>query len=478
MSAAAGFAPVASPRTSFHRGSRRCSRCVASATSREPARDRDTASSKWRSYDAKTNNVIRRGGIDSDGSPGTRAAIEEVRAWCIRTDGGAAATQADVAALRRAIQPLRDLTRGANDRVPPLAKTRWRLAGCAQATLHAPATWLASPFFWIAKEAQHESARLAAVPDLFPPYKLAASLSAGGRSGEGWIVAFGERKTGAPFPFNVGESILNGLAVPFTSHAATVEFDAPVDLHDDPDLYPKRSLKMTSRIEVAFGDGAMKMAGDLVTECALLHAVSRGDDSYSSSIDESIVTGVNKESIEGSDDDAWFGDAPGRSKDAAEMDEFASWRMGGFSAVAEKFQRDEQDEESRSVETPVSSPIVTREEIDDRRACLLTTRFERTGTVLDEVDVESGKIMGALMSPSPRLRRSFRGGGRPSVPYASVWCDGELMIAEGGSCDETSTLLVYVRVPRRDGGTFLFIFIRAIRLTSCFVSGSALGTGD
>ena len=246
-------------------------------------------------------------------------------------------------------------------------------------------------------------------------------------------MAVGERKTGAPFPFNVGESILNGLAVPFASHAATVEFDAPVDLHDDSDLYPKRSLKMTSRIEVAFGDGKTKMAGDLVTECALLHAVSRSDDSYLS-IDESVVTGVNKESIEGRDDDAWFGDAPGRSKDAAEMDEFASWRMGGYSAVAEKFQRDEQDEESRSVQTPVSSPIVTREEIDDRRACLLTTRFERTGTVLDEVAVESGKIMGALMSPSPRLRRSFRGGGRPSVPYASVWCDGELMIAEGGSC--------------------------------------------
>ena len=338
-----------------------------------------------------------------------------------------------------------------------MAKTRWRLAGCAQATLPAPATWLASPFFWIAKEAQHESARLAAVPDLFPPYKLAASLSAGGRSGEEWIVVFGERKTGAPFPFNVGESILNGLAVPFASAAATVEFDAPVDTND---VYPKRSLKMTSRIEVAFGDGAMRMAGDLVTECALLHAVSRGDDSYSS-IDESVVTGVDKESIEGGDDDAWFGDAPGRSKDAAEMDEFASWRMGGFSAVAEKFQRDEQDEESRSVETPVSSPIVTREEIDDRRACLLTTRLERTGTVLDGVDVASGKIMGALMSPSPRLRRSFCGGGRPSVPYASVWCDGELMIAEGGSCDETSTLLVYVRVPRRDGGT-----------------GSALETGD
>ena len=37
--------------------------------------------------------------------------------------------------------------------------------------------------------------------------------------------------------------------------AATVEFDAPIDLHDDLDLYPKRSLKMTSRIEVAFGDG-------------------------------------------------------------------------------------------------------------------------------------------------------------------------------------------------------------------------------
>ena len=428
--------------------------------------------------------MIRRAGIDSDGSPGPRAAIEEVRAWCIRTDGGATATQADVAALRRAIQPLRDLTHGADDRVPPLAKTRWRLAGCAQATLHAPATWLASPFFWIAKEAQHESARLAAVSDLFPPYKLAASLSAGGRSGEGWIVAFGERKTGAPFPFNVGESILNGLAVPFASAAATVEFDAPVDLHDDLDLYPKRSLKMTSRIEVAFGNGAMRMAGDLVTECALLHAVSRGDDSYSSSIGESVVVATSSQSMLDHDETMeakrrrMKGETKGPGAVEREMDEFASWRMGGFSAVAEKFQRDEEDEESRSVEEPVSSPIVTREEIDDRRACLLTTRFERTGTVLDGVDIPSGRIMGALMSPSPRLRRSFRGGGRPSVPYASVWCDGELMIAEGGSCDETSTLLVYVRVPRRDGGTFLFIFIRAIRLTSCFVSGSALGTGD
>ena len=132
------------------------------------------------------------------------------------------------------------------------------------------------------------------------------------------------------------------------------------------------------------------------------------------------------------------GDAVGRRLDADAAD-FASWRVGGVA--------------SPCPETPSIVGMETREEIDERRACLLTTRFERTGTPLDGVDVASGRVMGALMSPSPRLRRSFREGARPSVPYAHVWCDGETMIAEAGSCAETSTLLVYARVPWQEGGS-------------------------
>ena len=158
MSAVAGFAPVASSPRAFHRrAGRRPNLPRAAAASREPPSSPPDGNKT--TYPEKSNN-----------------AVEEVRAWCLRTDGGVLATEADVAALRAAVDRLRDVT---DDRTPPLAGTRWRLAGCAQNTLRSPATWLASPFFWIAKEAQHESARLARIPDLFPPWRLAAELSAG-----------------------------------------------------------------------------------------------------------------------------------------------------------------------------------------------------------------------------------------------------------------------------------------------------------
>lgn len=513
MSAVAGFAPVASSPRAFHRrAGRRPNLPHAAAASREPPSS--PPDGKSTTDPEKSNNVVGRE------SSAATLAVEEVRAWCLRTDGGVLATEADVAALRAAVDRLRDVT---DDRTPHLAGTRWRLAGCAQHTLRSPATWLASPFFWIAKEAQHESARLARVPDLFPPWRLAAELSAGGRSGEEWIVAFGARQTGAPFPFSLGEAILNGLAVPFRSDAATVEFRAPGARESDEGARgtggtyaPRRSLRMTSRIEVAFGVGRFRVAGDLVTEARLLHAVGRRQDQSSSgSIDDGrgAAGGVDAETdadatdaragsmldreeeaeaarrrrrgsrrrprlavdvdvgafvnwrtggtpvktlatseASGGDVDGDVdagGDAVGRRLDADAAD-FASWRVGGVATTG-----------ARRAPPPAStSPepreeivgMETREEIETRRACLLTTRFERTGTPLDGVDVASGRIMGALMSPSPRLRRSFREGALPSVPYAHVWCDGETMIAEAGSCAETSTLLVYARVPWQEGG--------------------------
>ena len=191
MSAVAGFAPVASSPRAFHRrAGRRPNLPHAAAASREPPSS--PPDGKSTTDPEKSNNVVGR-----ESSVATLA-VEEVRAWCLRTDGGVLATEADVAALRAAVDRLRDVT---DDRTPHLAGTRWRLAGCAQHTLRSPATWLASPFFWIAKEAQHESARLTRVPNLFPPWRLAAELSAGGRSGEEWIVAFGEReRLGRRFP--------------------------------------------------------------------------------------------------------------------------------------------------------------------------------------------------------------------------------------------------------------------------------------
>jgi len=231
-------------------------------------------------------------------------------------------------------------------------------------------------------------------------------LSAGGRSGEEWIVAFGARETGAPFPFSVGEAILNGLAVPFRSDAATVEFATSGDAESDEgargrttgeggrDPRGTTSLGMTSRIEVSFGAGRFQLGGDLVTEARLLQPVGARPNLRAGSMDGR--EGARDAETDANATDAGAGSMPDREEKS-------------------RATRLSDDETSRRQPQPaVDVGMETREEIETRRACLLTTRFERTGTPLDGAEVPSGAIMGALMSPSPRLRQSFREGARPS----------------------------------------------------------------
>ena len=137
------------------------------------------------------------------------------------------------------------------------------------------------PFFWIAKEAQHESYRLAVrVPDLFPPFKLAARISAGDppKTGEEWIRAFGRREVSAAFPFGVLESVLNRLEVPFASGAARVAFARAEE---------RNHLRMISRVHVDFADGGL--VGELVTACTL--EPEETGDAFPSTGDASPSTG-------------------------------------------------------------------------------------------------------------------------------------------------------------------------------------------
>ena len=203
-------------------------------------------------------------------------ASSELRRWCDRTRGGVSATPADVADVHRLARALASASAASPSPTADLAGTSWRLLGCAQATLPAPASWLASPFFWIAKVAQHESHRLAVhVPDLFPPFKLAARISAGDppKTGEEWIRAFGRREVSAAFPFGVLESVLNRLEVPFASGAARVAFARAEE---------RNHLRMISRVHVDFADGGL--VGELVTACTL-EPEETGDASPSSTGD-------------------------------------------------------------------------------------------------------------------------------------------------------------------------------------------------
>lgn len=232
-------------------------------------------------------------------------------------------------------------------------------------------------------------------------------MSAGGRSGEEWIVAFGARETGAPFPFSVGEAILNSLAVPFRSDAATVEFATSGDAESDEgargrttgeggrDPRGTTSLGMTSRIEVSFGAGRFQLGGDLVTEARLLQPVGARPNLRAGSMDGR--EGARDAETDANATDAGAGSTPDREEKSR----------------ATRLTDDETTSRGRP-QPAVDVGMETREEIETRRACLLTTRFERTGTPLDGAEVPSGAIMGALMSPSPRLRRSFREGARPS----------------------------------------------------------------
>ena len=77
--------------------------------------------------------------------------------------------------------------------------------------------------------------------------------------------------------------------------------------------------------------------------------------------------------------------------------------------------------------------------LSSRPYCLVSTRFEATGTTLDGVTVPSGEIMSVLMSPSPRARKS------PAVSYRQLYADTEVMVAEAGESSDTSTLLIYER---------------------------------
>ena len=285
-----------------------------------------------------------------------------------------------------------------------LAGTKWRLVGCLQRTLPSPASWLGSPFFWVAKEAQHESYRLSQLPELFPPFKLAAKISAGNppKTGEEWIAAFGRREVAAAFPFSIVESLLNGLQVPFESREATVEFGFG-DYDDetaggggaggvvaDENVTTRQPLRMVSRVQVDFANG--RVAGDIVTECFV---AEEEDD-----VDATKTTG--------------------EGRGGGEEDE----GMGGELTIA-------------AAPAAATTSAAT--------ACLVSTRFENTDTPLDGIVVPSGKIMAALMSPSPNLRRQRGPGGYPGVRYRRVYAGRDVLVTRAGSCEATSTLLVYER---------------------------------
>mmetsp|Transcript_6259 Transcript_6259/g.28689 ORF Transcript_6259/g.28689 Transcript_6259/m.28689 type:complete len:162 (+) Transcript_6259:764-1249(+) len=151
---------------------------------------------------------------------------------------------------------------------------------------------------------------------------------------------------------------------------------------------------MTSRIEVSFGAGRFQLGGDLVTEARLLQPVGARPNLRAGSMDGR--EGARDAETDANATDAGAGSMPDREEKS-------------------RATRLSDDETSRRQPQPaVDVGMETREEIETRRACLLTTRFERTGTPLDGAEVPSGAIMGALMSPSPRLRQSFREGARPS----------------------------------------------------------------
>lgn len=238
----------------------------------------------------------------------------------------------------------------------------------------------------MAKEAQHESYRLSQLDDLFAPFKLAAEVSAGNppKTGEEWVAAFGRREVAAAFPFSVVESLLNGLRIPFESKTAVLEFHRLEGVRES---LARRRASSTSP------SSSLRMVSRV--------RVDFGDGRVTGDLvtdcllveTEELDPSANRESASAR------GDAQGH---------------GGRDA-------------GRSV------------------VCLQSTRFEDTKTILDGVVVPSGRIMAALTSPSPNLRRQRGPGGLPGVPYQRLHAGGDLLVARAGSCEETSTLLVYER---------------------------------
>jgi len=356
---------------------------------------------------------------------------------CRRTNGGVDATREDIEAARRITYELlerhtitaRDaagtgitpgtVTEAARRETEKLVGTKWCMVGCVQRTLPSPASWLASPFFWVAKEAQHESYRLTQVDRLFPPFKFAATLAAGSppKTGEEWVAAFGRREVAAVFPFSVLESLLNGLEVPFSSGAATLEFHHDYGVLHEGDGgswgaaagtrvigESQRPMRMVSRVSVDFDQG--RVAGDLVTECVLVETVA----------------GVDREVNRPADED-W-------KRDGA---------RGGGDGDSGSSSGTVLDVDVNGSRTATSTATTTT------AACLVSTRFEGTHTALDGVVVPSGRIMSALMCSSPNLRRQQGPGGLPGVTYRKLYVGSDTLVVQAGSCEATSTLLVYER---------------------------------
>ena len=329
--------------------------------------------------------------VPGDSAHETPAAL---RAWCAATRGGVDATVADIDALRRLVVSAETASRAASDASFPAASSaRWRLLGASQRTEPSPGSWLASPFFWFAKEAQHESYVIARGEDAatMPFLRVAARLSAGWddpKTGERWVSAFGARNATAAFPFSVVKGALNAFGTPFESGEATAAFrEAPN--RDDATMRAGEgrrehiSALLESRVRVRFGDDSgepsrgVVVVGDLVTRCVL--------------------------------------------------------------------ERD--DETSREPASGADASV----------ARLVSTAFENVlpndgfGRALESVVVPSGALMGALMSPSERLRSRTDASGKPGVPYRFV-AVGDVAVAVAGASEATETILVYERAEERLSG--------------------------
>ena len=339
-----------------------------------------------------------------------------LRAWCAATRGGVDATVADIDALRRLVASAETASGSASDAafaepasscLPEARKKkssssserfssvwfdatrqpRWRLLGAAQRTEPSPGSWLASPFFWFAKEAQHESYEIAiADEDPNQPQKksvsvanattrLAARLSAGWddpRSGERWVTAFGARQATAAFPFSVVEGALNAFRVPFESGKATVVTFETTEGTNTRDT----AMTLESRVRVRFGNPDARVGvfrardGDLVTRCALETRTNANERERSRK--KSYVVRLVSTAFENFGDDAF-------------------------------------------------------------------------GRLCASVVVPSGAIMGALMRPSKRARARNDASGKPGVPYR-VARVGDVAVAVAGASEATETILVYERV--------------------------------
>lgn len=333
-----------------------------------------------------------------------------LRAWCAATRGGVDATVADIDALRRLVASAETASGSASDaafaepassclpeassspspwssseRFAATRHPRWRLLGAAQRAEPSPGSWLASPFFWFAKEAQHESYEIAiADEDPNQPHKknvatattrLAARLSAGWddpRSGERWVTAFGARQATAAFPFSVVEGALNAFRVPFESGKATVVAFETTEGKNTRDT----AMTLESRVRVRFGNPDARVGvfrardGDLVTRCALETRTNANERERSRK--KSYVVRLVSTAFENFGDDAF-------------------------------------------------------------------------GRLCASVVVPSGAIMGALMRPSKRARARNDASGKPGVPYR-VARVGDVAVAVAGASEATETILVYERV--------------------------------